>query len=352
MRKRIRKDIAVGQIMGLVNFLIMPQETAMSYTHLTPSEREIISQMTYAGHGPRSIGRSIGRSAGTISRELARNRTEAGYGSHTAQEKSALRRKQRLIARKLDHPPLKDEVENKLSRSWSPEEVAGRLKMDYPDDRRMQISHQTIYRWLYSDSTRYAAFRPQLRHGRYRRRGRKPHVTIRNRVSHRNRPSVVEERTRIGDWEGDTIVGHGHQGYVATFVDRRSGFLVAARMKDKRAATLNRAALRAFASISPEAMLSLTVDNGTEFAMHELLSRKLDIDIYFADPYSSWQRGTNENTNGLLRQFVPKKMNILELSPTALAFYVNMINNRPRKRLQYLTPAEVFPTIHRVALHL
>jgi IS30 family transposase len=338
--------------MELSNFIVVPQETAMSYTHLTLSEREIISKMAYAGHGPRSIGRTIGRSPGTISRELSRNRTEAGYGSHTAQEESELRRQQRPIARKLDHPLLESEVKKKLSLSWSPDEVAGRLKIDYPDDPKMHISHQTIYRWLYSDPTRYEAFRPHLRHGHYRPRGRKPHITIRNRVSHKKRPAVVEERSRIGDWEGDTIVGHGHKGYVATFVDRRSGFLVAARMKDKRAATLNRAALRAFAPISPGAILTLTVDNGTEFAMHEMLSKKLDIDIYFADPYSSWQRGTNENTNGLLRQFVPKRMNILELSPTALAFYVEIINNRPRKRLLYLIPAEVFLSIHTGALQL
>jgi IS30 family transposase len=256
------------------------------------------------------------------------------------------------VTKKLDHAPLLSEVHRMLSCCLSPDEVSGRLKLEHPDDSRMHISHQTIYRWLWTNPDVYAELRPNLRHGRYRRRGRKPRVTIRNRVSIHKRPTAVEERSRIGDWEGDTIVGKGHRGYVATFVDRKSGYLVASKMKDKRAISLNRAAFRAFKQVSSSARLSLTVDNGTEFAKHQQLSHALGMDVYFADPYSSWQRGTNENTNGLLRQFIPKKKNILELSPTALAFHVNRINNRPRKRLGYQTPDEVFHQHNSVAPHL
>ncbi|HIC33243.1 MAG TPA: IS30 family transposase [Gammaproteobacteria bacterium] len=324
----------------------------MSYVHLTLSERETIAQMRFAGHGPTFIGNTLGRSPGTISREISRNSTNGRYRSHDAHRKSLSRRSERPLTRKLDHSPLVDEIDRLLSCCWSPDEVAGRLKLEHFDDRRMHVSHQTIYRWLWSNPEAYADFRPNLRHGRYHRRGRKRRVVIKNRVSIHARPLVVEQRSRLGDWEGDTIVGKGHRGYVATFVDRRSGYLVASRMRDKRSISLNRAAIRAFGEVPSSARLSLTVDNGTEFAKHEQLSRQLGMSIYFADTYSSWQRGTNENTNGLLRQFVPKSQNILDLSPTALAFHVDRLNNRPRKRLGYQTPNEVFHQQTKVALQV
>jgi len=314
----------------------------MPYGHLTLSERETIGNMHYAGHGPTSIARVLQRSPSTISRELLRNGTANGYRAHAAHARSLSRRSQRPIVRKLDHPPLQMEVRRMLSCCWSPDEASGRLQRDHPGDGKMHVSHQTIYRWLWSNPAVYEDVRDGLRHGRYRRRRTSRRVLIRNRVSIRQRPPIVEERSRVGDWEGDTIVGKGHHGYVATFVDRRSGYLVASRMRDKRARSLNRAAERAFRAVPESARYSLTVDNGTEFAKHELLSHRLQLSIYFADPYSSWQRGTNENTNGLLRQFLPKSQNLLDVSPTTLAFHVSRLNNRPRKRLGYLTPAEVF----------
>ncbi len=314
----------------------------MSYEHLTLSERETIAYMHFAGHGPTSIARVLHRSASTISRELSRNSTGSRYSAHAAHERSVSRRSHRPVTRKLDHPPLESEVRRMLSCCWSPDEASGRLRREHRGDRKMQLSHQTIYRWLWSNPDVYEDLSDCLRHGRYRRRRSARRVTIRNRVSISQRPAVVEERSRVGDWEGDTIVGQGHRGYVATFVDRHSGYLVAMRMRDKRATSLNRAAERAFREVPESARYSLTVDNGTEFAKHELLSRRLQLSIYFADPYSSWQRGTNENTNGLLRQFLPKHQDLLDVSPTALAFHVSQINNRPRKRLGYLTPAEVF----------
>jgi len=346
------KDIAVGQIVELYDFIILPGETAMSYVHLTVVERDTIAQMHFAGHGPTSIGRTLGRSPGTISREISRNSVGDRYQGHAAQQLAMSRRSERPVPKKLDHVPLLSEVQRMLSCCFSPDEVSGRLKLEHPRDSRMHVSHQTIYRWLWSNPAVYAELKPNLRHGRYRRRGRKPRVTIRNRVSIHQRPTAVEERSRVGDWEGDTIVGKGHRGYVATFVDRKSGYLVASKMKNKRAISLNRAAIRAFRQVSSNARFSLTVDNGTEFAQHEKLSRQLGMDVYFADPYSSWQRGTNENTNGLLRQFIPKKQNILDVSPTALAFHVQRLNNRPRKRLGYQTPHEVFHQQLNVAPHM
>ena len=314
----------------------------MSGCHLTLCERETIANLYFAGHGPREIGRRLKRAASTISRELRRNSTNGRYRPSTAHRKSLCRRSKRPVRRKLSHPPLRSEVERLLSCCWSPDQVSGRLKRVHPEDRRRHVSHQTIYRWLWSNPERAAEFTEEMRHGRYRRRKRFARPVIRNRVSIHQRPSVIEARHRVGDWEGDTIVGRAHSGYVATFVDRRSGYLVASRMRDKRSVSLNRAAERAFRHVPETARHSITVDNGTEFAKHETLARRLKLDIYFADAYCSWQRGTNENTNGLLRQFLPKNQELFDLSPTVLEFHVDRLNNRPRKRLGYLTPAEVF----------
>ena len=314
----------------------------MSYTHLTLDDRETIAQMKFAGHSPEEIGRRLKRAPSTIRRELRRNGTTTGYTASAAQKNAIERRAERPLHRKMDDDAVQRNVRTMLSRSWSPDEIAGRLKQEHPGKPKLHVSHQTIYRWLHADSLLFDEFRPYMRHGRYRRRGCRPRGSIRNRVSIHDRETIIDERSRIGDWEGDTIVGKGHSGYVATFVDRKSGFLVTAKMNDKRATTLNHAAIRAFGPIPPSARLSITVDNGVEFAKHEQLAKHLGLPIYFADAYSSWQRGTNENTNGLLRQFIPKSMDILELSRTALAFYTEQLNNRPRKRLHYQTPAEVF----------
>ena len=325
----------------------------MPYTHLTHQERESIAVMKFAGYTQALIATELGRSEGTISRELSRNSDGDSYHASIAEQKSIERRASRAVDRKLDHSLLKSEVRRMIACTHSPDEVSGRLKIEHPDDERMHVSHQTIYRWLYSNPADYAELKPFLRHGRYRRRpGGKRRANIVDRVSIHTRPTAVEQRERLGDWEGDTIVGKGHRGYVATFVDRKSGFLVAAKMKDHRSVTLNNAARRAYREVPAALRLTLTLDNGSEFARHKALSRELGMSVYFADPYSSWQRGTNENTNGLLRQFIPKNSNILELSPTALAFYVDRLNNRPRKRLGYLTPAEVFLQQSNIALQM
>lgn len=317
-------------------------ETAMPYSHLTLDERETIAQMRFAGHSPEEISRRLNRAPSTIRRELNRNGKSSGYTASAAHKAAIERRAQRPLQRKMDHDSLQTNARTMLSRNWSPDEIAGRLKREHPGDPKLHVSHQTIYRWLHAHPLLFEKFRSYMRHGRYRRRGSRPRGSIRNRVSIHDRETVIEERSRIGDWEGDTIVGKGHSGYVATFVDRKSGFLVTAKMNDKRATTLNRAAIRAFGPVPSSARFSITVDNGVEFAKHEQLAKRLGMPIYFADPYSSWQRGTNENTNGLLRQFIPKNMNILDLSRTALAFHTEQLNNRPRKRLHYQTPAEVF----------
>ena len=184
----------------------------MSYTHLTLAERETIAKMHFSGHGPTAIGRALNRSASTISRELSRNGTDGGYSSHAAHAESLSRRSQRLVQRKLDHQPLASEVRRLLSCCWSPDEISGRLRYEHPDDQRMHVSHQTIYRWFWSNSDLQNELSGCLRHGRYRHRRSSRQTPIRNRVGIRQRPAVVETRSRLGDWEGNTIVGKGHCG--------------------------------------------------------------------------------------------------------------------------------------------
>lgn len=325
----------------------------MSYNHLTLLERETISQMGFCGHGVRSIARTLRRAPSTISRELTRNGSAHGrYSAVTAHRRSVDRRRQRPVSCKLDHGELQAEVRRGLGCCWSPEEISGRLRREQRGHDRMQVSHQTIYRWLWSNPRIYEQFSDDLRHRRYRKRGRAGRdIPIRNRRSIHSRPTIVSNRTRVGDWEGDTVVGRRHSRYVATFVERRTGYLLARVIKNRRSATLNRAVERAFRNLPRGLRHSLTVDNGTEFAAHERLTRRLGPPIYFADPYTPCQHGTNENTNGLLRQFLPKHCGFSDLGRIELEFHVSLLNNRPRKRLNYRTPAEVFNEA-RVALEV
>ena len=312
----------------------------MSYRHLTIEDREITDRMHYSGHSQAEIARKLNRSPGTICRELQRNRGRSGYSARSAQQRSEQRRHDRPIKKKLDDPFLDDTVRSGLAQEWSPEEISGRLQRETPGGP--QVSHQTIYRWLRRDCPHREHFASFLRHGRYRKRGvSKRTGPIANRTPISKRPAEVKLRERLGDWEGDTIIGAHQSGSIVTLVDRKSGYLLAARMPDGRASSLNRAAERAFRTIPMDVRQTLTVDNGSEFARHEALSRRLGMPIYFADPYCSNQRATNENTNGLLRQYYPKGTDLLIISHHNLAFVVQRLNNRPRKRLNYRTPCEV-----------
>lgn len=325
----------------------------MSYGHLTVQEREVISQMRYSGQGPTAIGRALGRDKGTISRELRRNSRSGRYSALEAQRQADRRRRARPLRRKLDDPDVNAAVRRGLAQRWSPEQIAGRLPLEHPDRPALRVSRQTIYRWLRSDFKHAAHFRAFLREGGRRRKRRNAadgRGQIPRRTSIEQRPADVAARHRCGDWEGDTMEGAAKSGHLVTHVDRRSGYLLTARMNDKRAVTLNRVTRRIFADIPPELRHTLTVDNGKEFARHEALARHLGLDVYFAHAYSSWERGTNENTNGLLRQYFPKGTDFLTISHHELAYVTQQLNHRPRKRLDYQTPAEVFEKAVRVAL--
>lgn len=320
--------------------------------HLTAEEREVIGQMRYSGHGPTAIAAALGRHKSSISRELRRNRSGGTYSALEAQRLAEQRRRERPRQRKIDRPEINEAVRGGLAQRWSPEQIAGRLRREQPAHPERRVSHQTIYRWLRSDSALAPHFRSFLREGgrRRKRRGRADgRGQIRRRTSIEQRPPEVEARSRYGDWESDTMAGGGQRGHLVTHVERKSGYLLAARMNTRQAATLVRASRRLFADIPPELRLTMTVDNGKEFAAHETLARHLGLAVYFAHPYSSWERGTNENTNGLLRQYFPKRTPFLDVSHRELAYVTAQLNNRPRKRLDYQTPAEVLAKARPVA---
>lgn len=310
---------------------------------LTFLERERISQMHDAGAENVEIAKELGRARSTISRELRRNGVAGEYSAVIAQGLHARRRRQRPLVRKLDRPEVAEFVLSHLARCWSPDQIAGRSKRDFPKDRCRQVSHQTIYAWIRAQPTanrqRFMGF---LRFAGRRRPGEDRRGRIPNQVSIEGRPKVVDARRRYGDWEGDTVVGARQSGAIVTLVERRSGYLITAKSCDRKARRVAGKIESRFRQLPARLRRTVTFDNGKEFADHERVSARLGLNVYFAQPYCSWQRGTNEHTNGLLRQFLPKGTDLLTVSWQELKHYTHLINDRPRKRLDYRTPAEVF----------
>ena len=319
-------------------------------SHLTLEEREVIAHMHRAGKLQTQIADRIGRNKGTISRELRRNRSRNSYWAVAAQRKAQRRRRERPWVAKMQRPKVQRYVRQRLRRRWSPDQIAGRSRSDFPHDRRRQISHQTIYTWI---ATEEAAGRHWQRY--LRRRGRKrPDWEKRGRlptsVSIEGRPTVVDRRSRYGDWEGDTIVGANRRGGAVTLVERKSGYLLLGKVPNLRAATVRQAAARRYATTPAALRKTLTLDNGKEFAEHQQLELEAALKIYFAKPYSAWQRGTNENTNGLIRQFFPKGTDLASLPEHRFTKVQQLLNDRPRKRLGYRTPNEVLASHLQVAI--
>lgn len=324
----------------------------MAYNHFTLQQRERLYELLTQGTAQSQIAKLLGRSRGTISREIGRNSIDGQYSPHDAHRIAQERRSKRSIVTKLEHPEISKKVIEGLSQHWSPEQIAARIRHEEGDQSPRLVSHTTIYRWLGSSDERAACFRGYLRHGHYRRRGSaKNRIAIRNRVSIDHRPAEVATRKEVGHWEGDTIVGSQKSGYLVTLVERISGLLLMVKTESKEAAVIKRAILRRFSGLPDDWCRSLTVDNGTEFAMHESITRRLQLPIYFAHPYSSYERGSNENCNGLVRQFYPKGTDFRKISHHEVARVEAMLNNRPRKRLDYLSPYE-FCRFSEVALEM
>jgi IS30 family transposase len=232
-----------------------------------------------------------------------------------------------------------------IERYWSPEQIAGRLKHLYPNDRVRHVGKDSIYKFIYEERKDLVKYL-RCQKGKYRRRyGTRIREKQREELKKRRidqRPVMVEKRERIGDWEGDTIVGQERTKQILTHVERKSGLLLADKLEYSTAEETKDKTIERFKSIPKKKKRTLTYDNGSTFADYELTEKKSGIEIYFAYPYHSWERGTNENTNGLLRQFFPKKSAFAMITQEAIDEATNLINNRPRKRLNYLTPNEVF----------
>lgn len=330
----------------------------MSYTHLKRQERYGVYHLKLYGLRIREIARRLGRSASTISRELRRNTGpfQCVYWHESAQEFATRRRAQALRPSKKRNRALYRQVTKILKQGWSPALCSGRLKRTYPQTPSLRLSHETLYRWVYADAAAGGQLYQCLVRAHKKRRRQRNRLSRRglipNRVGIEQRPAIVDTRHRIGDWESDTLEGAKGKGALATHVERKSRYLVAAKLKDKRAETYSLRTEFAFRKIPGKCRKTMTVDNGKEFAQFKTMEQQLGIMIYFADPYAAWQRGTNENTNGLLRRYFPKGTDFTQTTYQAIARVVQKLNNRPRKCLDYRTPREVFFNIRTVALQM
>jgi IS30 family transposase len=283
--------------------------------------------------------KQIGRDPSTISRELIRNPApnKSGYHAASARLRTQERRhRANQRCRTLSHnKPLQRKIERKLKREWSPEEIAGWCG---------NVSHPTIYRWIYEERR---DLKQHLRHGGSRwRRKRGTHERARAREEAKKRriderPKVVEQRFRLGDWEGDTVVGTDRKAAILTHVERKSGYVFLDKLDRALAQTVREKTRQRFVRLPRKHRRTITYDNGSEFAAHEFIERETKATVYFAHPYSSWERGTNENTNGLLRQYLPKKTSFTDVTQAELDRIAWLLNTRPRKRLNWRTPAQV-----------
>lgn len=317
------------------------------YNQLTYEQRCQISVLNKSGLGQRAVAEAIGVSQSTISRELTRNSGERGYRHKQAQEKAEQRRKEAVKPTKMT-PAMIGTIESKLRLEWSPEQISGWLL----EEREQLISHESIYLHIWADKRAGGDLCTHLRRKdkKYdkRRNGKSTRGQIKNRVSIDDRPKVVDDKSRIGDWEIDTVIGKGHSGALVTIVERVTNFTVSAQVNSKSAADVTQATialLRPFKNV----VHTITADNGKEFAYHEKISTALSADVYFAHPYSSWERGLNENTNGLLRQYFPKDTDLKKVTQVDVRRAVTRLNSRPRKGLEYKTPSQLMND-HRAAL--
>jgi IS30 family transposase len=322
----------------------------MNYKRLTAEERETISQQIVLDASLPSIALLLGRSVSTISRELSRN-APAGmpYRAFQAQERAEQgARNRRTSSKILDSELLQDIIKVKLRLRWSPVQIAEYLKTSYPDNSRMHASHETIYTYLYvqAKGTLRKELISYLRQQRPRRLSRsKPEEKrgkITNMTSITDRPPDAEDRRVPGHWEGDLVIGKGNKSGIGTLVERKSRFAIIVPLKRLDAETVRRAFGRAMLKLPEHMRLSMTYDQGKEMAQHELFTKETKMRVYFCDPHSPWQRGTNENTNMLVRDFFPKGTDFNTVSKKELQFVQDALNERIRKTLEWKTPKEVF----------
>ena len=325
---------------------IPPRPRRRSPLALTTTEREEISRDLAQGRSLRAISRTLGRAPSTISREVARNQGRAAYRAATADREAWCRTRRPKPCRLARHPALRRIVAAKLAAQWSPQQISGWLRHTFPSDPHMQVSHETIYRSLFIQSRGVLkrALRAQLRrqrhfrHARASARVRPKQGQIMDAVSIRQRPADVADRALPGHWEGDLLEG-ARGTFVATLVERQSRYVMLVRLPNKETHTVVRAVARRIRHLPHGLVKSLTWDRGTEFAAHRAFTMATDVQVYFCDPQSPWQRGSNENTNGLLRQYLPHAADFSRYSQAQLDAIAMRLNTRPRMTLAYRTPA-------------
>jgi IS30 family transposase len=312
----------------------------MSYKQLTFEQRVEIKAYLKIGLALCHIANQIGVHKATVSRELQRNTGSRGYRPQQAQQKTETRR-----VRAAKHVgftnAVKERVEFYLTQDWSPEQISGYLKLQ----EHISISHETIYQQVWADKRaggtlyrhlRWSQKKKRKRYGSHDRRGQIP-----NRVSIEERPAVVDQKTRLGDWELDTIIGTNHQGILVSAVERKSKLTCIKRVSHKAADLVAQAVIQKLGAFKDK-VLTMTLDNGKEFTLHQQLAAELEALVYFAHPYRSWERGLNENTNGLIRQYFPKNYDFRSITDQDTLFVEQRLNNRPRKSLNFQTPNEIF----------
>lgn len=328
---------------------IRPQPRKRSPLALTLSEREEISRSIVAAHSLRQIAMRLNRSPSTISREIKRNGGIEHYRANKADESAWDRAHRPKPCKLATHPTLKRLVATKLKKNWSPKQIDGWLKETYPDDESKQVSHETIYKTLFIQAR--GALKKELQTYLRRQRSirRAKHHSMKdeglgkisNAVSIRERPAEVEDRALPGHWEGDLISG-SNNSYIATLVERHTRYVMLVRVKSKDTKTVINALIKHAHKLPTELYKSLTWDRGKEMADHQRFTLATDIKVYFCDPQSPWQRGSNENTNGLLRQYFPKGTDLSVHSQATLNRVARELNERPRETLKFKTPAYMF----------
>jgi transposase, IS30 family len=312
----------------------------MSYHQLTEYERYQIYSLLKEGLNQKQIAENIGRTPSTVSRELNRNKGLRGYRPKQAQELSDHRRKHAHKREKLSNQVV-EWIEQLIRQDLSPQQTVDYLAIH----KGVELHHETVYQWIYADKAkggdlyshlRIASKPYRKRYGHYDRRGK-----LRNRVDIDERPNIVDRRTRIGDWEGDTIIGKGRKSALLTMVERKTLYTVIVKLTGKQADLLAEAAIEALMPLKNR-IKTITLDNGLEFAEHERIAAALGAKVYFAHPYASWERGINENTNGLIRQYFPKGTDFNEVSDEEIREVMEKLNDRPRETRGCRSPNELF----------
>jgi IS30 family transposase len=328
---------------------IRPASRRRSRLALTLLEREEISRGLAAHQSARSMARLLGRSPSTVSRELSRNGGYDGYRAALADDKAWVRALRPKRCKLATNSRLRQAVTSKLRLNWAPEQVAGWLKRAHPEDESYRVSHETIYRSLFVQA-RGALKKELLGHLRSKRTIRRSKQAglngdgrghIKDLVSIRERPAAVEDRAVPGHWEGDLLAG-SENSYIATLVERHTRYVMLAKVPNKETQTVISALIKQAKKLPSELYKSLTWDRGKELTDHRRFTLATNIDVYFCDPQSPWQRGSNENTNGLLRQYFPKGTDLSAHSQAHLNKVARQLNERPRETLQFETPAERF----------